>query len=63
MSVKIDSQNQFKSGTDPNKVQVENLVEKLSMKMSALNAFKSNGYQQCDSKVINILKIGIPQII
>lgn len=48
------SQNLQKSGnsTDPNKIQVENLIEKLSMKLSALNAFKSNGYQQVDSKVI-----------
>lgn len=44
---------QLKRGSsgDPNKAQVDSLVEKLEMKMSALNAFKSNGYQQCDSKV------------
>ena len=45
---------QLKRGSsgDPNKAQVDSLVEKLEMKMSALNAFKSNGYQQCDSKVL-----------
>jgi hypothetical protein len=40
------------STTDANKNQVDSLVEKLEMKVNALNAFKSNGYQQCDSKVI-----------
>jgi hypothetical protein len=34
-----------------NKKQVDSLKEKLNMKMSALNAIKTNGHQQDDSKV------------
>jgi hypothetical protein len=34
-----------------NRKQVDSLKEKLNMKISALNAIKSNGFQQDDSKV------------
>jgi hypothetical protein len=37
------------------KKQVDSLKEKLNMKMSALNAIKSNGFQQDDSKVVNLI--------
>jgi hypothetical protein len=38
-----------------NKKQVDSLKEKLNMKMSALNAIKTNGHQQDDSKVYKLI--------
>lgn len=58
-NAKSESMNQLK---DPNKIQVESLNEKLSMKLAALNAFKSNGYQQYDSKLVEVLKNDIEKL-
>lgn len=48
---KSEAQLKRNSSINDPKVKVDNLINKLNMKVSALNAFKSNGYQQCDSKV------------
>ncbi len=49
--------------TDPNKKQIESLKEKLSMKVSALNAIKTTNKQsQEDSKLILILEKDIKKL-
>jgi hypothetical protein len=45
------------STIDSNRKQTDSLKEKLSMKITALNAIKSNSFQQEDSKVIAFAKL------
>ena len=64
-SPKLDTQSSISSDAakiDQNKKQIDILKEKLNMKLSALNAIKSNSAQQEDSKRIEVLDNDIKQL-